>query len=177
MEQINEIVELIAAILIFLGSIIAVISAIGIVKFQDVFLRSHASTKSSTLSVLLTLIGVLIYFIHSQSFFSVRLLLSIIFINLTSPVGMHLVARAAYRTGAYMYRKDDVPRESTILLSSNEFNTKEELESRAKQREEKREQVYHDIQKQKELEDEKARKKQIEENKKVIEKAEKDLED
>lgn len=27
------------------------------------------------------------------------------FINLTSPVGMHLVARAAYRNGAYMYRK------------------------------------------------------------------------
>lgn len=37
MAQINEIIELIAALLIFLGSIIAVISAIGIVKFQDVF--------------------------------------------------------------------------------------------------------------------------------------------
>ena len=36
MAQINEIIELIA-LLIFLGSIIAVISAIGIVKFQDVF--------------------------------------------------------------------------------------------------------------------------------------------
>ena len=36
MAQINEIIELIAALLIFLGSII-VISAIGIVKFQDVF--------------------------------------------------------------------------------------------------------------------------------------------
>ena len=58
------------------------------------FLRSHASTKSSTLSVLLTLIGALIYFTTVQGFFSVRLLLSIVFINLTSPVGMHLVARA-----------------------------------------------------------------------------------
>ena len=54
MEIIKDIVSLIASILIFLGSIIALISAIGIVKFQDVFLRSHASTKSSTLSVLLT---------------------------------------------------------------------------------------------------------------------------
>ena len=91
------------------------------------FLRSHASTKSSTLSVLLTLIGVLIYFTTVQGFFSVRLLLSIVFINLTSAVGMHLVARAAYRTGAYMYRKDDAPRQSSILLSSKEFNTREEL--------------------------------------------------
>ncbi|MDU6393252.1 MAG: monovalent cation/H(+) antiporter subunit G [Staphylococcus epidermidis] len=75
MEIIKDIVSLIASILIFLGSIIALISAIGIVKFQDVFLRSHASTKSSTLSVLLTVVGVLIYFIVNSGFFSVRLLL------------------------------------------------------------------------------------------------------
>ena len=92
MEIIKDIVSLIAAIFIFLGSIIALISAIGIVKFQDVFLRSHASTKSSTLSVLLTVVGVLIYFIVNSGFFSVRLLLSLVFINLTSPVGMHLIS-------------------------------------------------------------------------------------
>ena len=73
MEIIKDIVSLIASIFIFLGSIIALISAIGIVKFQDVFLRSHASTKSSTLSVLLTVVGVLIYFIVNSGFFSVRL--------------------------------------------------------------------------------------------------------
>lgn len=143
METIKEIVSLISAILIFLGSIIALISAIGIVKFQDVFLRSHASTKSSTLSVLLTIIGVLIYFTMNAGFFSVRLLLSLVFINLTSPVGMHLVARAAYRNGAYMYRKDDVPRQSSILLSQNEFNSPEELKTRAKLREERRKKLYY----------------------------------
>lgn len=143
METIKEIVSLISAILIFLGSIIALISAIGIVKFQDVFLRSHASTKSSTLSVLLTIIGVLIYFTMNAGFFSVRLLLSLVFINLTSPVGMHLVARAAYRNGAYTYRKDDVPRQSSILLSQNEFNSPEELKTRAKLREERREKLYY----------------------------------
>ena len=144
MELTKEIINLCASILIFLGSMIALISSIGLVKFQDVFL-SHASTKSSTLSVLLTLVGVLIFFTNEQSFFSVRLLLSIVFINLTSPVGMHLVARAAYRTGAYMYRKDDVPRQSTILLSSKEFNTPEELKTRAKLREERREKLYYDF--------------------------------
>lgn len=129
MEIIKDIVSLIASILIFLGSIIALISAIGIVKFQDVFLRSHASTKSSTLSVLLTVVGVLIHFYCEFRFFSVRLLLSLVFINLTSPVGMHLISRAAYRNGAYMYRKDDASRQSTILLSQKEFNTPEELKT------------------------------------------------
>ena len=40
MEIIKDIVSLIASILIFLGSIIALISAIGIVKFQDVFQKN-----------------------------------------------------------------------------------------------------------------------------------------
>ncbi|MBE7342908.1 cation:proton antiporter, partial [Staphylococcus haemolyticus] len=46
------------------------------------------------------------------------------------PVGMHLVARAAYRTGAYMYRKDDALSRSSILLSSKEYNSTEELKNR-----------------------------------------------
>ncbi|MCS5410832.1 Na+/H+ antiporter Mnh2 subunit G [Staphylococcus aureus] len=142
MEITKEIFSLIAAVMLLLGSFIALISAIGIVKFQDVSLRSHAATKSSTLSVLLTLIGVLIYFIVNTGFFSVRLLLSLVFINLTSPVGMHLVARAAYRNGAYMYRKNDAHTHASILLSSNEQNSTEALQLRAKKREEHRKKWY-----------------------------------
>ncbi|HHB0229455.1 TPA: Na+/H+ antiporter Mnh2 subunit G [Staphylococcus aureus] len=142
MEITKEIFSLIAAVMLLLGSFIALISAIDIVKFQDVFLRSHAATKSSTLSVLLTLIGVLIYFIVNTGFFSVRLLLSLVFINLTSPVGMHLVARAAYRNGAYMYRKNDAHTHASILLSSNEQNSTEALQLRAKKREEHRKKWY-----------------------------------
>lgn len=142
MPQISEIVSLIAAILLFLGSIIALISAIGLIKFQDVFLRSHAATKSSTLSVLFTIIGVLIYFMTTQGYLSVRLILALIFINLTSPVGGHLISRAAYRTGAFMYRRKDGPRQADILLSSSEHNTFEELKQRAKVREERRLENY-----------------------------------
>jgi multicomponent Na+:H+ antiporter subunit G len=120
MPTISEIVNLIAAIMLFLGSIIALISAIGLIKFQDVFLRSHAATKSSTLSVLLTLVGVIVYFVSAQGYVSVRLILALVFINLTSPVGGHLISRAAYRTGAYMYRKNDNVGNANILLSANE---------------------------------------------------------
>ena len=44
---------------------------------------------------------------------------------------MHLVARAAYRNGAYMYRKMMITHAS-ILLSSNEQNSTEALQLRAK---------------------------------------------
>lgn len=142
MPTISEIVNLIAAIMLFLGSIIALISAIGLIKFQDVFLRSHAATKSSTLSVLLTLVGVIVYFVSAQGYVSVRLILALVFINLTSPVGGHLISRAAYRTGAYMYRKNDNVGNANILLSANEKSSFEQLKERAQKREQLRQQRY-----------------------------------
>lgn len=96
---VNEVIEFVAVLFILIGSIVAVISAIGLVRFPDVYTRSHAGTKSATLAVLLTLVGTLIYFLVTQSSFSVRLILGIIFVFLTSPVSGHVIARAAYRSG------------------------------------------------------------------------------
>ena len=93
-----EIVEWIAVILILLGSIISVISAFGLIRLPDVYTRSHAATKSSTLSVLACLLGAFIYFWSTDGFVSVRLILGIIFVFLTAPVAGHLVCRAAYRS-------------------------------------------------------------------------------
>lgn len=76
----------------------AVISAIGILRLPDVYTRSHAATKSSTLAVLLSLTGTFIYFWASENFISVRLLLGIMFVFLTAPVAGHLITRAAYRS-------------------------------------------------------------------------------
>ncbi|MCE5038769.1 Na+/H+ antiporter subunit G [Staphylococcus auricularis] len=140
MGTVNEIVNLIASFMIFLGSIIALISSIGLVKFHDVFLRSHAATKSSTLSLLLTLVGVIVFFISYQGYFSVRMILALVFINLTSPVGGHLISRAAYRTGAYMYRKSDTTQQVNTLRSNSDTNSFEQLKRRALERESLRQQ-------------------------------------
>src|SRR5699024_9601221 len=95
----NEIVEYIAATLILIGSIIGFISAIGILKFPDVYTRAHAATKSSTLAVLLTLSGAFIYFWLTEGYFSVRLIIVIVFIFIPSPLAGHLIIRADYRSG------------------------------------------------------------------------------
>ncbi len=52
MEITKEIFSLIAAVMLLLGTFIALISAIGIVKFQDVFLRSHADKKFNFIRVI-----------------------------------------------------------------------------------------------------------------------------
>lgn len=97
-----EMIELFAALFILFGSIIAVISAIGIIRFPDIYTRSHAGSKASTLAVLITLSGTFIYFWVTESYFSIRLILGIIFVFLTSPVSGHLISRAAYRSNVKM---------------------------------------------------------------------------
>lgn len=94
----GEIVEWIAVILILFGSIISVISAFGLIRLPDVYTRSHAATKSATLSVLTCLLGAFIYFWSNDGFVSIRLILGIIFVFITAPVAGHLVCRAAYRS-------------------------------------------------------------------------------
>jgi multicomponent Na+:H+ antiporter subunit G len=91
-------IEYLGVFLILIGALFALISAIGHIRFPDVYTRSHAATKSSTLGVLLTLTGALIYIAESYGYFSVRLVLGIIFVFLTAPVSGHLVTRAAYRS-------------------------------------------------------------------------------
>jgi len=98
----NVTFELIGAILILIGSIISMISAVGIIRFRDVYSRAHAATKTTTLAVLLTLTGVFIYFWLGEGYISVRLSLVIVFVFITAPVSGHLVLRAAYRSHVKM---------------------------------------------------------------------------
>lgn len=100
--NVNEIDEFLAAFLILIGSIISVISAYGIIRFPDVYSRAHAATKSSTLAVLLTLAGAFLYFLMVDGTISVRLILGIIFVFITSPTAGHLIIRAAYKSNVKM---------------------------------------------------------------------------
>ncbi|WP_430522270.1 Na+/H+ antiporter subunit G [Paenibacillus brevis] len=89
--------EVIGAVLILIGAIFSVISAIGNVRLPDVYTRSHAASKSSTLGVLSTLMGTLLYFLILDGYFSIRLILGIFFVFLTAPVAAHMICRSAYR--------------------------------------------------------------------------------
>lgn len=80
------------------GSIVSVVSAFGMLRLPDVYTRSHAATKSATLSVLACLLGAFIYFWSADGYVSIRLILGIVFVFITAPVAGHLICRAAYRS-------------------------------------------------------------------------------
>ncbi|MCQ4088586.1 monovalent cation/H(+) antiporter subunit G [Saccharibacillus sp. JS10] len=98
------IVEWIAVVLALAGAIFCAISAFGLIRLPDVYLRSHAATKSAALGVLFVLIGAFIYFWVVDGIVNAKLLLAIVFVFLTSPVAGHLNGRAAYRSGVKLWK-------------------------------------------------------------------------
>ncbi len=84
--------ELVIGILILVGAFFMLISALGILRFKDLFSRMHASTKATSFGLLLLIIGVSLYF----NIWSVYLksILIIIFIYLTAPLAAHSLAKS-----------------------------------------------------------------------------------
>ncbi|MNC03326.1 Na(+)/H(+) antiporter subunit G [compost metagenome] len=91
--------ELLAVLFILVGALLAALSTLGLIRLPDVYLRSHAATKSATLGVLFVLTGAFLYLLLTEGQLSMKLLLGILFVFMTSPVAGHLNGRAAYRSG------------------------------------------------------------------------------
>jgi len=91
--------EILAALLVLTGSLVSLLSAVGVFRFPDVYNRSHAASKSSALGVLFILLGTFLYFGLARGMLSVRLLLVIFFVFMTAPLSAHLVCRSAHRSG------------------------------------------------------------------------------
>lgn len=89
--------EAIGATLLLVGSLLALLGAVGLHRFPDVFARMHAATKPATLGVVLVLTGAAIA-IGDFAVSSTLVLIAALQL-ITAPVGAHMVGRAAYRAG------------------------------------------------------------------------------
>ncbi len=93
------IANLVIILSILVGLTFTAVTVIGILRLPDVYTRAHAASKSATLGVLSILVGVFFHFWFNEGHFSVKILLGILFLFITSPVGGHLITRAAYISG------------------------------------------------------------------------------
>lgn len=84
---------------ILTGLIFTVVTVIGVLRLPDVYTRAHAASKSATLGVIGILLGAFFHFWFNEGLFSVKLLLGILFLFITAPIGGHLLSRAAYMSG------------------------------------------------------------------------------
>lgn len=92
------IVDVVSALLLLSGSLLALTAALGLVRLPDVFSRMHAATKPATLGILLLMIGAVLQVDAPSN--RAKLLLVAVLQFVTAPVAAHMVGRAAYRSGA-----------------------------------------------------------------------------
>lgn len=104
-ETMSAIGELLLGMLVLAGAALSALSAFGMIRLPDVYLRSHAATKSATLGVLFILLGAFLYFAFYLDHISAKLLLGIAFVFATAPVAGHLNGRAAYRSGVSLWER------------------------------------------------------------------------
>ena len=103
-------IDLLVSILLLAGGFFAAIAGMGLLRFRDVLLRMHASTKAGTLGVGLIVLAIAIHIGTGHD--SIRAVLIIGFLLLTAPVGAHLIGRAAYRTGTPLWSGTTIEEES-----------------------------------------------------------------
>jgi multicomponent Na+:H+ antiporter subunit G len=90
-------IELISEAVLYLSGIIAVIGALGLLRFPDFYTRTHAATIIGVGSFTLALLGVFIGTFWGE--FSVKIIAIIIINMFANPTATHAIADAAYKIG------------------------------------------------------------------------------
>jgi multicomponent Na+:H+ antiporter subunit G len=85
---------MIGELLALVGAALILLSAIGVVRFDDVLARLHALAKASTLAILLILLGAAINLRNLNDLTTV--MLAAVVHLLASPPASNMVSRAAY---------------------------------------------------------------------------------
>ena len=88
-----DIMDVVSAIFLLVGSVFALIGSIGIVRMPDVFTRLHAAGITDTLGAAGVLLGLALK--AGFSLLLVKLLLMLAFLLLLNPTACHALARAA----------------------------------------------------------------------------------
>lgn len=97
--------DILSLTFILLGALLAVSTALGVVRFRDTVSRMHASSKPQTMGLALTLIGVILHIIvHGDLSIQVRgdlgmLVLIMLFALMTAPVIGNRISHVAKREG------------------------------------------------------------------------------
>lgn len=112
-------------IFISVGVFFILVTAIGLIRLPDVYSRAHAASKSATLGVMSILIGVFLHFWLIEGNFNPRIILGIVFLFITGPVGGHMMAKAAYFSGVPLAK--ETVRDDMATLVDKEATKKEQL--------------------------------------------------
>lgn len=88
-------IEALICLFLIVGSLFALVGAIGLYRLPDFFTRLHGPTKATTLGVGGMVIASMIFFGSQGEGLSLHELLITLFLFITAPVSAHMLAKAA----------------------------------------------------------------------------------
>lgn len=86
---------LVTIVLLWLAGLFTLVAAIGVLRYEDVFLRMHAAAKAGSVGAVLALAAMAIHF--QSAGVRTQAVLIAVFLFITAPIASHLIARAALR--------------------------------------------------------------------------------
>lgn len=98
-------IEAISITMITSGLIFFLAAVVGIMRFPDFYTRMHAAGKGDTLSSILVVGGIALYYMHQGGWTSAAILVGlkmlaiVVFIFIASPTSTHVLMQAGYDSG------------------------------------------------------------------------------
>jgi len=86
--------EIVSYIFMTIGGIFFLLGGLGVLRMPDTFNRIQAGTKATTLGAFSTLIGVM----FSNPSWIAKLIIIIVFVAITNPIGSSVIAKATYNS-------------------------------------------------------------------------------
>ncbi len=93
--------EIISILFMLAGFFFFTTATFGLLRFPDFYARLHATGKGDTLAVLLSLIGLAVYYGFSLT--SLKIVFIAVFMFLAQPTATHAISRAAFRCNVRPY--------------------------------------------------------------------------
>ena len=93
----TEVFQYVAGILVIVGALFSLLSALGVLRFPDLYTRLHAAAKSGVVGAGLIILAIPLAALDPA--IAARAVVAVAFLALTTPISAHLLARAALQAG------------------------------------------------------------------------------
>jgi multicomponent Na+:H+ antiporter subunit G len=97
--------NILSIIFIVAGLFFLIVAAIGVIRFPDVYSRSHAVSLTDSLGAFLMLVGIALH--EGLSINMLKILVVLILLYILNPVIAHATIRAALRSGLKPWQKEN----------------------------------------------------------------------
>ena len=91
----NSWLEAVVSVLVLIGAVFTLIGSLGLLRMPDFFTRLHGPSKATTIGIGSLLLASALFMSCRGGGLSLHEFLISLFIAITSPVGSHLLAKAA----------------------------------------------------------------------------------